>query len=296
MPLPRRRRRRSWGPFATALLIGAAGAGVWYWWNSATGAAPTTPPASQASRPGLQTASAAAITPATDEEAEAAPAPEAPAPVEAQEISVPAIELQPLDRSDAQVRKLAGKLAGHPLVQRALADSELIWTLVGATLEISEGRTPARRFPKLGPTGAFAVQGDPERPRTAASSHRRYDAMVDAFVGLDSAGAIGLYRQLKPLFDEAYVKLGYPGGDFDDVLGLAFARLLETPEIPADVPLVPTALRYEFADLELESLDPIQRQLLRMGPRNVERALAKVRDLQAVWRASSRPAQPRERE
>ena len=48
-------------------------------------------------------------------------------------------------------------------------------------------------------------------------------------------------------------------------------RALATPEIEGGVTLVQPQVYYEYADPRLEQLDPLQKQLLRMGPENMAR-------------------------
>jgi len=160
--------------------------------------------------------------------------------------------------------------------------------ITGALVDISEGRSPRERLGFMAPRGEFRVQGDPAAPRIDPRSYVRYDAMVGAFEALDSAELVRLYRQLKPLFDEAYKSFGYGSSDFDPVLSRALASVQRTPTIAPRAELYPLgATRYEFAEPALEDLEPIQRQLLRMGPGNVARALAKLREIEALWRGNS---------
>jgi hypothetical protein len=46
---------------------------------------------------------------------------------------------------------------------------------------------------------------------------------------------------------------------------------------------------YEYADRKLEALTPAQKQLLRMGPSNVARIQAKLREVQAALGSDPRP-------
>ena len=48
--------------------------------------------------------------------------------------------------------------------------------------------------------------------------------------------------------------------------------------------LVAEVKRYEFADPNLESLPDAQKQLLRMGPENQARVVAKLREIGAALR------------
>ena len=55
--------------------------------------------------------------------------------------------------------------------------------------------------------------------------------------------------------------------------------MLETPILEREVQLVPRAAFYEFADPAFEDLQPIQKQLMAMGPRNVRAVQASLLDI-----------------
>jgi hypothetical protein len=90
--------------------------------------------------------------------------------------------------------------------------------------------------------------------------------MVAVFTSIDPRGAAELYSRLRPLFNEAYRDLGYPRGNFDDAMRQALRTIVSTP-IPDSAPaLVRGVGTWRFADPALESLSPVQKQLLRLGP------------------------------
>jgi hypothetical protein len=91
-------------------------------------------------------------------------------------------------------------------------------------------------------------------------------------------GAARAYARIRPLCEQAYRDLGYPDGDFDKKMSLALARMLETPVPDGPVQLRSTSVAYQFADPDLESLSSPQKQLLRMGPRNMRIVQAKLRE------------------
>ena len=84
---------------------------------------------------------------------------------------------------------------------------------------------------------------------------------------------------LPRFFGEAYRELGYPDGNFDLVVERAIVRVLETPVLEGDVDVRPSPVLYQFMDTRLERLAPAQKQLLRMGPRNVRLIQDKLRDV-----------------
>jgi hypothetical protein len=144
---------------------------------------------------------------------------------------------------------------------------------------IAYGMLPTGHLRPLKPSGTFAVldrDGDLAiDPRTYA----RYDGIADAVASIDTAGAARLYMGLKPRLQEAYGELGRQE-PFDQVLERAIVVLLRVPRPPDSVRLEPLgAVEYQYADPRLEGLTQPQKQLLRMGPRNMAIIQGKLSDL-----------------
>jgi len=212
----------------------------------------------------------------------AEPAPPPPASAVRPESAAAAVSnepLPPLDASDAFVRAAAREISRHPSFAQWLAQEDLIRRFVVVVDNISEGLTPREHLLFLKPPGKFLVLGSAPDLRIDPSEYRRYDRIADVVSSLDAEGCAELYFRLKPLIERSYHELGYPGLDFDDRLGQAIAELLAVPVAPEEPALVEEVFRYEFADPELEALTDAQKQLLRMGPRNVRRIQDKLREL-----------------
>jgi hypothetical protein len=219
------------------------------------------------------------------EEAEpeiAEPAVEEPAaepPPAVEEPSAAAQPLPTLNESDWLVRGLAEGLSSNPALTSWLATDDLVRRFVVVVDNIAEGVTPAEHVPFLAPDGEFRVSERGERLVVDPRTYRRYDLVADVFVSLDSEGCAEIYRTLKPLFEEAYGELGYPGRTFDETLARAFRRLRETPVIDRPIEVEPLVITYEYADSDLANLAAVQRHFLRLGPRNIRRIQAKLREL-----------------
>jgi hypothetical protein len=243
------RSRLAW---IVAVLIVAAGAPVYFWYPQAPDApAPTTP--TVAYRP------------------VSAPANAPPA----------AIDVPPLDGSDDLVRRLVSALSSHARVAAWLATTNLIRTFTVAVENIANGATPARHLRVLRPAGPFRVVEDGEALHIDPRSYDRYNGLADAVASIDAGAAATLYSTLKPRIEEAYRELGREDG-FDAALGRAIAALVSTPTAGADVPLVHKGALNAFADPRLEGLTAAQKQLLRMGPRNVRLIQGKLREIAAA--------------
>src|SRR5262245_16863785 len=192
-----------------------------------------------------------------------------------------------LDESDAYVRELAKSLSSHPQAALWLAAKDLVRTFAVAVDNIAEGVSPAKRLAFLAPKGAFAAVMDRRSRLTIdARSYARYDPFADGVVSLDPAGCGSVYHTLEPLLEAAYRELGYPQGGFGKRLGEAIGRLLEVPIVEGQVQVKLVhkgkTVVYEYSDPKLEALSPAQKHLLRMGPNNVRRLQAKLRELQAA--------------
>ncbi|MEO5739409.1 MAG: DUF3014 domain-containing protein [Vicinamibacterales bacterium] len=189
------------------------------------------------------------------------------------------IPLPPLDESDPLVRELVSRLSSHPTVLSWLATDGLIVNFALVTHRIADGRSPAKELGFLGPIAPF-------RPRTSRddlfidpSSYRRYDKYAQAVSALDARGAARLYATLKPRLLDAQRRINPSGGEFDPVLERAIVQLLQVPVLHGEVELVPKGIGYGFADPKLEALSASQKQLLRMGPQNVQAIQQKLRDI-----------------
>jgi hypothetical protein len=106
-------------------------------------------------------------------------------------------------------------------------------------------------------------------------SYQRYDALAAAAASLDPQGSAKVYATLKPRIEEASRELGEVS--FDRSLERAIVLLLSTPDVSDPIRVRPKGVGYAFADPALEALAPAQKQLLRMGPRNVQRFKSSLR-------------------
>ncbi len=190
----------------------------------------------------------------------------------------PAVDVPPLDQTDALVRRLIEALSSHPRVTAWLATSNLIRTLTVAVENIDTGATPARHLRVLRPAGSFRIVENGEALHIDTRSYGRYDSLADAVASIDADGAASLYAALRPRFDEAYRDLGHQG-PFDAALERVIATLVGVPVPGADVLLVHKGALNAFADPRLEELTAAQKQLLRMGPRNVRLIQEKLREI-----------------
>lgn len=202
----------------------------------------------------------------------------APAPSRPLGAQAPAIELPPLDASDAAVRELVKQVTSNPRIAAWLATDGLIRSFTVGVQNVAEGSTPAARFGVLRPGGAFETTGR-SAIEIAPRSYQRYDELAAAMASIDPAGAARLYTIVKPRVDEAYRDLGFPDTPFDRALEQAIVSLLQVPAVDGPVRLEPKGIGYAYANPQLEGLTAAQKQLLRAGPGNVRMIQAALRQI-----------------
>jgi len=198
------------------------------------------------------------------------PPPEAP---------VESLLLPPLDESDSLVRDLVSALTSHPTFAAWLIPDNLISMFVVVVENTADGNNPATHLAPLRPTQRFRTTDASSVLSVDPTSYTRYNTHAEIVASINPVGAAELYRTLYPLIAEAYTELGYPDGGFEETLNRALRNLLETPISERDVALVPRATFFYFADEALESLLPVQKQFMGMGPRNVRSIQSSLLDI-----------------
>ncbi|WP_417438414.1 DUF3014 domain-containing protein [Idiomarina sp.] len=204
-----------------------------------------------------------------ESEPEQEPAEPEPEPIALPELdnSTPTV-LQNLDSTDVNIRPLKS--------------SQIIRDAVVLMDNISNGSIVRERTIVQRPDGRFSVLEVDGELYIDESSYRRYDALVDWFVSLEPDALAENYELFKPLVQEAYAEIGYPESDFDDTLLEAINVMLETPVPEGLVQVEDDSVMYTFANDSYESLPAAQKQLLRMGPENIQRVKEKLREIRQV--------------
>ena len=204
-----------------------------------------------------------------------------PAPTEATDVAVASkrpqrqfISLPSLETSDSLLADLVSGLSKHPTLARLLATRGLVHGATLSVVQIGDGRTPATPLEVLRPATRLQLAGPSPAPVTPPS-YARWDAAVAALVSVVPADAAQLYVNVKPLFDQAYIELGHPAGDFDLAIIAAITMLDDAPHRP-DEPVLQRRSGgfYEHTDDALKALPPVQKQFLLIGPENRRKVLA----------------------
>jgi hypothetical protein len=211
----------------------------------------------------------------------ASPAAVTPAPLAALGSTPEAIEVPPLDTSDAVVRSLVQALSDNPAIAVWLTTNGLIRNFTVVVTNIAEGHTPSQRLQTLRPASAFTTVDRGGRIEIDPRSYDRYAGIAAAVSSIEPAGAARLYATLRPRIEEAHRELGTPDPSFDATLQRAIVALLETPSPDGLILLQPSVkgLGYAYRNARLENLTSAQKQLLRMGTANIRAIQTKLREI-----------------
>jgi DUF3014 family protein len=194
----------------------------------------------------------------------------APTLPKAVEDDVERIDLPPLDESDALVRQRIGLLSSNRLVSAWLATKGLVRNFTVVVENISRGVNPSRHLRVLKPAGQFRVMTRGANVVIDPRTYDRFTPIADAAASVDAAGAGRLYRSFKPLLQMAYDELGNQES-VDRAVERAIGGLLQVPAVDGDVRVEQSGegIGYEYVDPRFDGLNAAQKQLLRMGPRNI---------------------------
>lgn len=238
-----------------AILLAAAAAAYWFWpWRAMPPpvAAPEPPPAPAAQGP---------------KHPLAAP-PEQPLPA--------------LAESDAPLVEALAGLIGMDAVARVLRPESLVRNIV-ATVDNLPRETVAQRINAVRPVGGVPVTSGRDEARILAPANSaRYATYMRILDTVEMPRLVAVYRRFYPLFQEAYVELGYPGAYFNDRLVEVVDHLLATPEPAEPIRLTQPKVLYEFADPSLEAESAGRKALLRLGTENRRRVKVRLRELRAL--------------
>ncbi len=187
-----------------------------------------------------------------------------------------------LGTSDAVVRELVSELSARPELAKWLASDDLVRRFVASVNNVAEGASPKTHLEFLRSSEPFRVEERGDRLVIDPRSWERYDTVADVVTSLDVEGTVALYRELEPLMVGAHREIAPPNVTFRERLDAAFAALMAVPVPDRPVEVEPKVVTYTYADATLEGLTGAQRQFLRMGPDNVRRVQAKLREIRAA--------------
>jgi hypothetical protein len=193
-------------------------------------------------------------------------------------IAANAEPLPSLNESDPALKDSLGGLFGRSL-DAILVPKNIVRHVVVTIDNLPRKKTAVQLWPVKPTSGELVTSGADLNLSLSRDNDARYAAPMQLVKAVDAPQLVALYKRFYPLFQQAYVDLGYPDGYFNDRLVEVIDHLLETPDINGPIRLTQPGVAYQFADAQLEERSAGQKTLLRMGSENAAAIKAKLRDV-----------------
>ena len=250
---------------AVAVVVLAAGS--WYYLQSRHAATP-----------------APAVTPPPPAAEPAEPAIQHPLPEGQGE--APTAPLPSLADSDEAIGNALAQLVGPTAAKDYLLPESIIRHIVVTVDNLPRQKAAVQKRPTNPVSGSFMANGDELHATLDPQNFARYQPWVAVIDKLNMRQLVAVYVHFYPLFQQAYLDLGYPNGYFNDRLVQVIDNLLAAPQPAGPISLVRPNVMYTYADAGLESRSAGQKLLMRMGPENSARIKAKLTELRAAITAA----------
>ncbi len=209
-----------------------------------------------------------------------------PAPVVPEAVIPEAVELQPepetssvstppalpkLDNSDDFIRERLLLINDKKEFSRWIKTDDLLRRTASYADGLSNGVLLSKIFPLTAPEGKFATHSSDGSIWLNAGNYERYDRSINTITSLPIDSMAKMFHFARPLLEDAFSEMGYNPRQMDGIILQAIDVILATPIVAEPIRLSRDSVVYKFADPALESLLPLQKQLLRTGPENTKR-------------------------
>ena len=179
--------------------------------------------------------------------------------------------LPSLDDSDPFVRKRVSLMSSKENLHSWLATDDLLRRTASYLDGLARGVILTKIFPLSPAEGKFTTHRDGEVIWLNAGNYERYNSTILILTSIDMKLMAQMFHFSRPLIERAFSELGYQPRQMDGIILTALEQILLAPIIVEPIRLTRESVAYKFADPELESLSPLQKQLVRSGPENTRR-------------------------
>jgi hypothetical protein len=211
----------------------------------------------------------------TPVEIEMVPAPEPEPLVEevvvVEEAVLPELPPEPTvteETADAYARETIESVNGGKALAQFVAGDYIVERAVAIVDALRRGEVPYKLLPVGRPSKPFPISDDGLRVTMDSSGCSRYDVFTQWVNGIDVLAIVELLNEYEQIATEALSRMGV--GDFDirSAVLAATTEILATPIAPESAELMKREANWVYMDPELEALSSLQKQVLRMGPKN----------------------------
>ena len=165
-----------------------------------------------------------------------------------------------------------------PALAPWLNTDQLIRKYVLIANDFSQGLWLEKHMRFLKQAQPFSVEQTDSGMFISNKSYQRYNKLAAAIDAMDVQSTLAVYKKFRPLLLQIFAEFSYPAEhQLEDILVKSAAEILAAPVIEEPIALVRPSVQYKFADKKLEALDPVSKQMIRMGPENTRIIQNKVR-------------------
>ncbi|MDO6640298.1 DUF3014 domain-containing protein [Shewanella sp. 5_MG-2023] len=203
-----------------------------------------------------------------------------PTIIETPEPEVVVEPLPALTESDDFVAQKTIDMADGMTIEPLLVKKDIARQFVVFVDNMAQGEVIHKASPLKGPKDKFTVSEITNKTYLNPDSYHRYDLYANMVSDMNDEQLINTYKELMPIFDEAFAELGYSDMSFDERMQQAFEMILSAPIIEDPIELSSISVNYQFVDPKLEALPNVQKFMVRMGPDNSRKIKTAIRKLQ----------------
>lgn len=183
-----------------------------------------------------------------------------------------------LDKSDDGLKRSIEEVS--PGLANWFSVKDVIRKYIVLINDLSQKQIPFKHRGFIKSPQAIVVKKDKQGLYLAKESYSRFDGFANAIASIDIHQGVRLYLTFRPVFIQIYDEFSYPAAyRVEDIFLKAAASVIDAPSIETRIALVKHTIGYKFADKNLESLNDVEKQMLRMGPVNTKKIQAKLRQL-----------------
>lgn len=176
-------------------------------------------------------------------------------------------------------------------IEQVLVPKDIVRHVVVTVDNLPRKKTAVQLWP-VKPVGGELTVAPGGEPTLSPDNAARYEPFIKIVKNADPAQLGGVYRRFYPLFQQAYVDLGYPDGYFNDRLVEVIDHLLATPEVAGPIKLTQPGVFYQYADPSIEERSSGQKLMIRLGSGNAAIVKDKLRALRKEVTKQSAAEQP----
>ncbi len=179
--------------------------------------------------------------------------------------------LPKLDNSDDFIRERLLLISNKTEFAKWIKTDDLLRRTASYADGLSNGVMLSKIFPLSAPEGKFATHSSDGTIWLNAGNYERYDRSINTLTSLPMDSIAKMFHFARPLLENAFSEMGYNPRQMDGIILQAIDVVLATPIVAEPIRLSRDSVVYKFSDPALESLLPLQKQLLRTGPENTKR-------------------------